>query len=541
MLNNQVCRMSSMASISSFDDLFGIGPFPIDDYDTVANGLENYADYVDSQSSNMEDNNLVCSALEERNQSPVYEEWCDFTVMSNYSDSTLSPACIEKKCKDKKIKLKEEQLDLQCGWRDCDHRTSNLDHFVRHVSFHLPHLEVKLNKDQEGVYVCLWQHCGFESADSREITRHVNFHSYHMKLKCIGSNILARSGLPICTLQVAGKKVVPDLPHAFECCWQTCEETFSSPQLYFNHVDVHVYCNPRGRKVEGGIPCQWRGCMSKSTYRTVFKLLDHIRIHTKEKLVGCPQCGRLFASRARFSYHCKYQVPVELRGPSGELVKSQMNKLRHKCPFCGQSFSCPSGLCAHIRYRHLDSKPFRCSFCEYKAKTHWDMKRHLSKHCPDPLFHCVDDQCNFSCRSAYGLQRHRNKYHLGCDQPQYCCHICDSLFRRGSQLTNHLYIQHSICRPPGQCRFRYKQDEDGFFRLLTVDTTPKKLTDKASQPLSIKEDDLKQEAGGCKIMVSVIEYDDRGSVVSTEDVETTELHSLPQGSFKIVDALCFIE
>ncbi|XP_033608702.1 histone H4 transcription factor-like isoform X2 [Cryptotermes secundus] len=217
-----------------------------------------------------------------------------------------------------------------------------------------------------GVYVCLWEKCGFESADSSEITRHVNFHSYHTKLKCIGSNILARSGLPICTLQVAGEKVVPDLPHAFECCWQTCEETFSSPQLYFNHVDVHVYCNPRGRKVEGGIPCQWCGCMSKSTYRTVYKLLDHIRIHIKEKLVGCPQCGGLFASRARFGYHCKHQVPVELRGPSVEMAKNQMNRQRHKCPFCGQSFSCPSSLCLHIRYRHPDSKPFRCSFCEYK-------------------------------------------------------------------------------------------------------------------------------------------------------------------------------
>jgi hypothetical protein len=65
--------------------------------------------------------------------------------------------------------------------------------------------------------------------------------------------------LQVCTLHVAGKKVVPDFPHAFECCWDTCEETFNSPQLYFNHVEVHVYCNPRGRVVKGGVPCRWRG------------------------------------------------------------------------------------------------------------------------------------------------------------------------------------------------------------------------------------------------------------------------------------------
>ncbi|PNF26442.1 hypothetical protein B7P43_G16451 [Cryptotermes secundus] len=531
-----------MASISSFNDLFGTDPFLFGDEDPLANGLENSADYVDSQSSHMDVNNGVCSAPEEMKQSPVYEELCDFTVASDCSDSTLPPACVEKKHKGK-IKLKDEQLDLQCGWRDCDHRTSNLDQFVRHVSFHLPHLEVKLKNDQEGVYVCLWEQCGFECADSNEITRHVNFHSYHTKLKCIGSNILARSGLPICTLQVAGKKVVPDLPHAFECCWQTCEETFSSPQFYFNHVDMHVYCNPRGRKVKG-VPCQWRGCMSKSTYQSVYKLADHIRIHTKEKLVGCPVCGGLFANRTKFSYHCKHQVPLELQGPSGELVQKQIIKAqnRHKCPFCGQSFSCPSNLCVHIRYRHLDSRPFRCSFCVYRAKTHWDMKRHLNKHCPNPLYHCVEEQCNFSCRSAYGLRRHYEKHHLGCDQPQYCCHICDSLFRRGSLLTHHLYIKHSICQPSGQYRFRYKQDEDGLFRLLTVDTRPKKVTQNASQPLCSKEDDpLKQKAGGGEVIVSMIEYDDKETVVSSEDTETTKLYSLPPGSYKLLEALSFIE
>jgi hypothetical protein len=47
------------------------------------------------------------------------------------------------------------------------------------------------------VYACLWESCGFESADSNEIVRHVNFHSYHTKIKCIGSNILARSRLPV--------------------------------------------------------------------------------------------------------------------------------------------------------------------------------------------------------------------------------------------------------------------------------------------------------------------------------------------------------
>jgi hypothetical protein len=40
------------------------------------------------------------------------------------------------------------------------------------------------------------------------------------------------------------------------------------------------------------------------------------------------------------------------------------------------------------------------------------------------------------------------------DEPMYCCHICDNLFQRGSLLTQHLMVQHSIFWPPGHSRFR---------------------------------------------------------------------------------------
>jgi hypothetical protein len=72
--------------------------------------------------------------------------------------------------------------------------------------------------------------------------------------------------LEVCTFYGAGKNVVSDLPHAFECCWQTCEQTFSGLQIYFNHVETHVYCNPCSRKVEGGVPCH---CMVSSNFHSM--------------------------------------------------------------------------------------------------------------------------------------------------------------------------------------------------------------------------------------------------------------------------------
>jgi hypothetical protein len=92
-------------------------------------------------------------------------------VLENNSENCRPSLVNEAKCKAKAVKLKEEQLDLQCEWRDCDYRTCNLDHILRHVSLHIPHLEVKLNEDQEGTGCVLFNH----------MLVHINFCSL---LKC---------------------------------------------------------------------------------------------------------------------------------------------------------------------------------------------------------------------------------------------------------------------------------------------------------------------------------------------------------------------
>jgi hypothetical protein len=57
--------------------------------------------------------------------------------------STLIPSsCGKKVHKEKVIKLKEEQLDLQCEWWGCDYRSCDREQFVCHVSLHIPEREV---------------------------------------------------------------------------------------------------------------------------------------------------------------------------------------------------------------------------------------------------------------------------------------------------------------------------------------------------------------------------------------------------------------
>jgi hypothetical protein len=446
------------------------------------------------------------------------------------------------------IKLKDEPLDLQCEWRDCDYRSDNLENFVLHVSLHMPHLEIRVNEAQESVYACLWRSCTFESADPNEITRHVNFHSHHTKIKNIGSNVLYRSRLPVCKLSDVGRNVVPNLPHAFECCWDNCEETFNNPYKYFSHVNLHFKFNRRGTYARRRIQCEWRGC--KSVFSSICKLTDHIRSHTQEKVVGCPICGSSFANRSKFTDHCMRQVPSEFKGHQcRQCLSWHANKAllrdherrhfnRYKCVFCDMTCVSPSALSTHIRYRHLDSKPFKCNFCEYRAKRRSDMKQHLKRHCSDAFYRCEEKGCDFSCRSICVLRRHRNRCHLGNDEPLYCCNMCDSRFLRGSLLTRHLRSKHNISWPSGHCRFKYKRDKNGFFWLettrsddvnMTQDvmqsqycTTPS-LLGSSQRVLDYKSDSVIQRAEADRIVISTTQVDKGRNVVLLKELKTKEL------------------
>jgi hypothetical protein len=139
-----------MTTILSYDELFGWSPFALGEEVTESDAVTNYTDCLDSQPYHTDVKIDVCSPSQERKQTRIHEERCVSADVSADSDNIVPSACEKKKRKGKVTKLKDVQLDLQCGWRDCDYHTSNLDHFVRHVSFHIHHLGVKVYEDQKG-------------------------------------------------------------------------------------------------------------------------------------------------------------------------------------------------------------------------------------------------------------------------------------------------------------------------------------------------------------------------------------------------------
>jgi hypothetical protein len=136
-----------MSNMPAFNELFS-SPLVLIGEDTKANGL---MDCMDNQPSDMQDKANNSRPPKKRKRTSVRKKQHDSIVVSNDSGSNLASTCEEKKRKVKAIKLKDEQLDLQCEWRDCDYRTCSLDDFVNHVSLHIPQLEVKMIENKKGI------------------------------------------------------------------------------------------------------------------------------------------------------------------------------------------------------------------------------------------------------------------------------------------------------------------------------------------------------------------------------------------------------
>lgn len=49
----------------------------------------------------------------------------------------------------------------------------------------------------------------------------------------------------------------------------------------------------------------------KASFNGRFKLREHMRSHTQEKLVACPSCGGMFANNTKFFDHIRRQTSLE--------------------------------------------------------------------------------------------------------------------------------------------------------------------------------------------------------------------------------------
>ncbi|KAK3509504.1 hypothetical protein QTP70_035158 [Hemibagrus guttatus] len=383
----------------------------------------------------------------------------------------------------------EFALELACEWGSCQETFGGMEEFCQHVEAHYQDLATESEDPDipEEVHSCLWQDCGFCSVEcDGELQRHMLFHCYHTKLKQWGSAMLkAHPDMGNCSVGLQNRNIVPEVQDSFLCLWEHCETSMDNPEWYYRHVEMHAHCLEVNK--ENILFCGWKDC--EASFKGRFKLREHMRSHTQEKLVACPTCGGMFANNTKFFDHIKRQTSIEgqrfqcshcsKRFATERLLRDHMrNHVNHyKCPLCDMTCPSPSSLRNHIKFRHSNEKPYSCDYCEYSCKNLIDLRKHLETHSSEPAYHCDFTDCDYSTRSLHSIKNHYKRVHEGDYTPRYKCHVCEQCFTRGNNLTAHLRKKHQFKWPSGHPRFRYKEHEDGFMRLQLIRYESVELTE----------------------------------------------------------------
>ncbi|XP_061607771.1 histone H4 transcription factor [Phyllopteryx taeniolatus] len=390
-------------------------------------------------------------------------------------------------------RLQKKPLELVCEWGSCQESFSQMEKFCKHVEeVHLDALNMaEEDEEPQGERNCLWRDCGFFSVEGpEEFRRHLFFHCYHTKLKQLGQQALdGQAEIGTCTFGYQNHNIVPEIPDNFICLWNECEQPpYENPEWFYRHVELHSFSLdiPAGG-CEFPVRCGWKGC--EATAKGRYKLREHLRSHTQEKVVACPVCGGMYANNTKFFDHIIRQSAMEGQRfqcshcskcfATERLLRDHMRNhvSYYKCPLCDMTCPSPSALRNHIKFRHSNEKPYSCEYCEYRCKNLVDLRKHLDSHSSGPGYHCHVPGCEFSSRTPVTLKFHQKREHEGDFIARYKCHVCDQCFTRGNNLTIHLHKKHQFKWPSGHPRFRYKEHDDGFLRLQLIRYESVELTE----------------------------------------------------------------
>ncbi|XP_032867308.2 histone H4 transcription factor-like [Tyto alba] len=197
-------------------------------------------------------------------------------------------------------------------------------------------------------------------------------------------------------------------------------------------------------------------------------------MHTQERVVACPTCGRMFSSNTKFFDHAKRQVSVDKQifvcqncqkhFANERLLRDHMRGHDNQvaCALCDMVCTSVSSLKAHIRFRHCDERPFRCHLCDRGFKNAYDLHKHVETHNDSDAYSCDAEGCGFTSRTLQTLRQHYKRAHVSGGILKYACHICQKCFSWSYTLTLHLRKAHKLS---SHSRFRYKEDGKGHMSL----------------------------------------------------------------------------
>ncbi|KAG4077510.1 hypothetical protein HA402_002937 [Bradysia odoriphaga] len=153
----------------------------------------------------------------------------------------------------------------------------------------------------------------------------------------------------------------------FVCKWISCFRIFDTLEALAIHVtQCHAVAS-----LDGLYHCKWQSCpRSDRGFNARYKMLVHVRTHTKEKPHSCDQCPKSFSRAENLKIHIRshsgekpYTCPVE---GCNKAYSNSSDRFKHtrthstekpyfcKVPGCNKRYTDPSSLRKHVKtFKHV--------------------------------------------------------------------------------------------------------------------------------------------------------------------------------------------